>query len=149
LCLGGGVALNGMANYKILKNGPFENLHIPPSPGDGGSAIGCALYAYHSFFDVKRKPTTLISQNISNLSYLGPSYSNSTIKSFLDSQKINYETLEKENLLKQTANFIANQKVVGWFQGSMEWGPRALGNRSILADPRNEKMKDIVNEKTF
>jgi len=147
LCLGGGVALNGMANYKILKNGPFENLHIPPSPGDGGSAIGCALYAYHSFFDVKRKSTTLISKNISNLSYLGPSYSDSTIKSFLDSQKINYETLEKENLLKQTANFVANQKVVGWFQGSMEWGPRALGNRSILADPRNEKMKDIVNEK--
>jgi len=146
LCLGGGVALNGVANYRILKEGPFENLHIPPSPGDAGSAVGCAQYLYHCHAKNKRvveESTERITDNI----YVGPEYSNDEIKSFLDKNKISYDFLEREQLLKNSAKLIAEGKIVGWYQGKMEWGPRALGNRSILADPRDEKMKDVLNEK--
>jgi carbamoyltransferase len=146
LCLGGGVALNGVVNYRILKEGPFENLHIPPSPGDGGSAIGCAQYLYYCHEKNERK----VEQNaerIQNNVYVGPSYSNDEIKSFLEMNKIQYKHLEKDSLLKTAAQLIAEGNVVGWYQGKMEWGPRALGNRSILADPRNAEMKDILNEK--
>ena len=146
LCFGGGVALNGVANHRILKDGPFENLHIPPSPGDGGSAIGCAQYLYYSHKKNKRK----IEQNVESIKnnvFVGPSYSNDKIKSFLDINKIHYKFLEKNPLLETTAKLISEGNVVGWYQGKMEWGPRALGNRSILADPRNAKMKDILNEK--
>ena len=146
LCLGGGVALNGVANYRILKEGPFENLHIPPSPGDAGSAVGCAQYLYHCHAKNKRiiqQPSEGITNNI----YTGPEYTNDEIKSFLDKNKISYEFLEREKLLKNTAKLISEGSIVGWYQGKMEWGPRALGNRSILADPRDEKMKDVLNEK--
>ena len=146
LCLGGGVALNGVANYRILKEGPFENLHIPPSPGDAGSAVGSAQYLYYCHAKNKRiiqKSTEQIKNNI----YVGPEYSNDEIKKFLDKNKISYEFLEREKLLKNTAKLISDGKIVGWYQGKMEWGPRALGNRSILADPRDEKMKDVLNEK--
>ena len=146
LCLGGGVALNGAANYRILKEGPFEQIHIPPSPGDAGSAIGCAGYAYYCFLKSSR---TLENNSsvMSNNTYLGPQYSNDEIHSFLESKKIPYEKYERQNLLKTAVNLISEQYVIGWYQGRMEWGPRALGNRSILADPRNAKMKDILNEK--
>jgi len=146
LCLGGGVALNGVANYRILKEGPFENLHIPPSPGDAGSAVGCAQYLYYCYAKNKR----IIQQSaerIANNIYVGPEYSNDEIKKFLDKNKISYEFLEREQLLKNTTKLIADGKIVGWYQGKMEWGPRALGNRSILADPRDAKMKDVLNEK--
>jgi carbamoyltransferase len=146
LCLSGGVALNGVANYKILNDGPFENLHVPPSPGDGGSAIGCAQYLYYCHKKNKRKiekNTELIQNNI----FTGPSYPNDEIKSFLDINKINYKFLETNDLLVSTAKLLSEDNVVGWYQGKMEWGPRALGNRSILADPRNAEMKDILNEK--
>jgi len=143
LCLGGGVALNGVANYRILKEGPFENIHIPPSPGDGGSAIGCAQYLYYCHKKIKRK----IEHDIKNNIFVGPSYSNDEIKSFLDINKIHYKFLETNSLLETTAKIISESNVVGWYQGKMEWGPRALGNRSIIADPRNVKMKDILNEK--
>jgi len=143
LCLGGGVALNGVANYRILKEGPFENIHIPPSPGDGGSAIGCAQYLYYCHKKIKRK----IEHDIKNNIFVGPSYSNDQIKSFLDINKIHYKFLETNSLLETTAKIISESNVVGWYQGKMEWGPRALGNRSILADPRNASMKDILNEK--
>ena len=146
LCLGGGVALNGVANYKILKEGPFENLHIPPSPGDAGSAIGCAQYLYYHHEKNKRKIES-DATSIKNNTYVGPSYSNDEIKSFLDMNKIHYNYLETNLLLETTAKLISEGNVVGWYQGKMEWGPRALGNRSILADPRNAKMKDILNEK--
>ena len=146
LCLGGGVALNGVANYKILKEGPFENLHIPPSPGDAGSAIGCAQYLYYHHEKNKRKIES-DAASIKNNTYVGPSYSNDEIKSFLDMNKIHYNYLETNLLLETTAKLISEGNVVGWYQGKMEWGPRALGNRSILADPRNAKMKDILNEK--
>ena len=143
LCLGGGVALNGVANYRILKEGPFENIHIPPSPGDGGSAIGCAQYLCYCHKKITRK----IEHDIKNNIFVGPSYSNDQIKSFLDANKIHYKFLETNSLLETTAKIISESNVVGWYQGKMEWGPRALGNRSILADPRNSKMKDILNEK--
>jgi len=146
LCFGGGVALNGVANYRILKEGPFENLHIPPSPGDGGSAIGCAQYLYYCHNKNKRK----IEHNVERIQdnvFVGPSYSNDEIKSFLDTNKIDYKFLETDSLLETTAQLIAEGNVVGWYQGKMEWGPRALGNRSILADARNAKMQDILNEK--
>jgi len=147
LCLGGGVALNGVANYRLLKEGPFEKIHIPPSPGDGGSAIGCAAYAYYSILNNERIIETDNAKMISNTVYLGPQYSNDEIKSFLELKKIPYHKYEREELLRLTAKLISEQNVVGWYQGRVEWGPRALGNRSILADPRNAKMKDILNEK--
>jgi len=147
LCLGGGVALNGVANYRILKEGPFEQVHIPPSPGDAGSAIGCAAYAYYSFFNHDRIIETDNAAMILNNVFVGPQYSNDEIKLFLESKKISYEKYDQQDLLKKTAKLISEQNVVGWFQGRMEWGPRALGNRSILADPRRPEMKDILNEK--
>ena len=147
LCMSGGVALNGVANYQILKNGPFDNVHIPPSPGDGGSAVGCAQYLYFVHNNKKRiienNHSKLIQENV----YVGPSYSDEDIIKFLDSNNIKYEKFEKQSLLKKTAQLISTGNIVGWYQGKMEWGPRALGNRSILADPRNASMKDILNEK--
>jgi len=146
LCFGGGVALNGVANYRILKEGPFDNLHIPPSPGDGGSAIGCAQYLYYCHDKNKRMMVDGV-EGIKNNIFVGPSYSNDEIKSFLDTNKIDYKFLETNSLLQTVAKLIVEGNVVGWYQGKMEWGPRALGNRSIIADPRNAKMKDILNEK--
>ena len=146
LCFGGGVALNGVANYRILKDGPFENIHIPPSPGDGGSAVGCAQYLYYCHDKNKRMIEDNV-ERIKNNIFVGPSHSNDEIKSFLDINKIDYKLLETNSLLQTTAKLIVEGNVVGWYQGKMEWGPRALGNRSIIADPRNAKMKDILNEK--
>ena len=147
LCLGGGVALNGVANYRMLKDGPFENIHIPPSPGDAGSAVGCAQYLYYIHNKkpriIEEDPAKVIHENI----YVGPHFTDEEIKHFLDSNKIKYEQFNRELLLQQTATLITEGKIVGWYQGKMEWGPRALGNRSILADPRDGKMKDILNEK--
>ena len=147
LCLGGGVALNGVANYRLLKESPFEKIHIPPSPGDAGSAVGCAQYLYYIFHKnpriVENETAKMVRENI----YSGPQYQNSEIVEFLNSENISYESLDRESLLKKTAKLISEDKIVGWYQGKMEWGPRALGNRSILANPQNPKMKDILNEK--
>ena len=146
LCISGGVALNGVANYKILSEGPFDNVHIPPSPGDAGSAVGAAQYLYYVYHKNSKNTsdnTQLIQENV----YVGPSYNNEEIKSFLDSKNISYESFEGITLLQKTAQLIADGNVVGWYQGKMEWGPRALGNRSILADPRCADMKDILNAK--
>jgi carbamoyltransferase len=148
LCYGGGVALNGVANYKLLQEGPFENIFIPPSPGDAGSAVGCAQYAYYIYHNnpiknSKQESSQKIRENV----YVGPEYTDNEIKEFLDSKNIPHETFDRELLLQKTAKLISEGNIVGWYQGKMEWGPRALGNRSILADPRNEKMKEILNEK--
>ena len=147
LCLGGGVALNGVANYRILKESSFDNVHIPPSPGDGGSAVGCAQYLYHIHHNnqriVEKDMGKIIRENV----YVGTSYHDEKITEFLDSKKISYEKLERIELLKKVAQLIADGNIVGWYQGKMEWGPRALGCRSILADPRKAEMKDILNEK--
>ena len=100
LCLGGGVALNGVANYRILREGPFENLHIPPSPGDAGSAVGCGQYLYYCHAKNKRTiPQS--SERIVNNIYVGPEYSNNEIKSFLEKNKITYEFLETQSLLER------------------------------------------------
>ena len=147
ICIGGGVALNGVANYKILKEGPFENVHIPPSPGDAGSAVGAAQYLYYIYHknskSISKDNTQLIHENV----YVGPSFSDDEIRKFLDSKNITYESFDRGHLLVKTAQLIAEGNIVGWYQGKMEWGPRALGNRSILADPRKEDMKDILNAK--
>ena len=147
LCLGGGVALNGVANYRIMKEGPFEKIHIPPSPGDAGSAVGCAQYLYYIHNKQKRIIPDNYSEIIKENVYVGPSYSNKEIQEFLDSKNISYETLSDEFLTRRIAKLIADGKIVGWYQGKMEWGPRALGSRSILADPRKAEMKDILNKK--
>jgi carbamoyltransferase len=147
LCLGGGVALNGVANYKILKESSFENIHIPPSPGDAGSAVGAAQYLYYSHHKQNRKIENDVTKRIIENVYVGPSFSSDEIKKFLDEKNIKYEILNEDELVKNCARLIVEGNVVGWYQGKMEWGPRALGNRSILADPRQKEMKDILNEK--
>ena len=147
LCFGGGVALNGVANYNLLKNGPFENIHIPPSPGDGGSAVGCAQYLYYIHKKNKRTIETDQAKRVRENVYVGPQFDDEEIKHFLDSNKITYQKFDRQSLLQNTAKLISDGKIVGWYQGKMEWGPRSLGNRSILADPREAKMKDILNEK--
>ena len=147
LCLGGGVALNGVANYRILKEGPFDNIHIPPSPGDGGSAVGCAQYLYHIYHNNKRIIEQDSAKRIYENIYAGPSFSDEEITRFLDSKNISYEKFDRESLLKKVSHLIADGNIVGWYQGRMEWGPRALGNRSISADPRHGDMKNILNEK--
>ena len=144
LTLSGGCSMNSVANGKILSNTPFENLYICPNPGDAGGAIGAA--AYHIYLNNNK-------ENIKTQSYayLGSQYSNEDIKVILDSYKMTdaYEVkkLNEEELLSRTADLISKSLVVGWFQGKMEWGARALGNRSILGDPRNKNMKDILNLK--
>ena len=147
LCLGGGVALNGVANYRILKEGPFDNVHVPPSPGDAGSAVGCAQYLYYIYHKnlriIEKNQGKVISENI----YVGTTYSDEEIREFLDSKNIQYQQLQHDELLQTTAKLISDGNIVGWYQGKMEWGPRALGSRSILADPRKAEMKDILNEK--
>ena len=147
LCLGGGVALNGVANFRIFTEGQFDNVHIPPSPGDGGSAVGCAQYLYYIYHNNTRIIEHNHAKRILEHCYVGPAYSAKSIKIFLDSKNIKYEALDTDSLLPRTAKLISEGNVVGWFQGKLEWGPRALGNRSILADPRNSEMKDIVNIK--
>ncbi len=126
LCIGGGVALNGVANYKILKESLFENIHIPPSPGDAGSAVGAAQYLYY-IYHKNPKNTSNSAQLIYENVYVGPSFTESDIKKFLDSQNISYESFDRKSLLKKTAQLIAEGNIVGWYQGKMEWGPRALG----------------------
>ena len=146
LCLGGGVALNGVANNRILNEGPFENLHIPPSPGDAGSAVGAAQYLYYCH-EKRERIIDSESERVKNNIYVGPEYSNDTIKLFLDENKIPNKFLNDDELIQKTAKLISDGNIVGWYQGKMEWGPRALGNRSILADPRDANMKNILNEK--
>jgi carbamoyltransferase len=141
LCFAGGVALNSVANGRILRETPFEELFIQPSAGDGGGALGAALHAYHSLLG---NPRTFILEH----AFWGQEYMESEIKEFLDSNNISYQHFsDDEKLLDGLVDDLVNGKVVGWFQGRFEWGPRALGNRSILADPRSEEMKDLVNIK--
>ena len=147
LCLGGGVALNGVSNYRVLKEGPFSEIFIPPSPGDAGSAAGAAQFAYFNYLKNKRRTDVVLSEQIKNNIYLGPQFSNDEIENFLEKQNVKSIKMEKDQLLDKVTDLITKKNVVGWFQGKMEWGPRALGNRSILSDPRLSEMKDILNEK--
>jgi carbamoyltransferase len=141
LCIAGGVALNSVANSRILRETDFEEIYIHPAAGDSGAAVGAALWAYNSLLG---KPRTFCMKH----AYWGQSYSDAEIRAFLTESNIQHRYVENDDqLLEQTVERLASAKVVGWYQGRFEWGPRALGNRSILADPRNPEMKDIVNSK--
>ncbi len=143
LCLAGGVALNCVANGKILKNKIFENIWIQPAAGDAGGSLGAALaYWYHEL----KKPRRIFKDQMKG-SYLGPSFKKENIETKLKNLKANYKILSKEEIISITAKELAGSKTVGWFQGRMEFGPRALGGRSILADPRSEKMQKELNLK--
>ncbi|MBT9150991.1 MAG: Decarbamoylnovobiocin carbamoyltransferase [candidate division WS2 bacterium] len=147
LCLSGGCAMNSVANGKIFDNTPFKNIYIQSAAGDAGGAIGAAYYVYHQVFGNKRN-------FVMDTSYWGPQFGEKEVEEFL---KLRREELDKagciienikneDELCKKTAKEIADGKIVGWFQGRTEWGPRALGNRSIV-DPRRHNMKDILNSR--
>jgi carbamoyltransferase len=138
LAMAGGCALNSVANGKLFTRTPFRRTWIQPAAGDEGLAIGAALHTYHS---VLNQPRRFVMKN----SYLGPEFSEDRIESDLKKAKLPYRKLEREPLLEAVAQQIAAGNVVGWFQGRMEWGPRALGNRSILAHPGLPGMKDVLN----
>ena len=140
LCLAGGTFLNCVANSKILEETSFKNIFIQPAAGDSGGAVGAALYVYHSLLKKRR-------EYVMDNAYIGPEFSESQIKKFLLNNNIEFRKLTDSELTKYTAKKIAQDKIIGWFQGRMEWGPRALGNRSILANPCNKNMKDILNKK--
>ncbi len=144
LCLAGGVALNCVANGKIFEKKIFKNIWIQPAAGDAGGSLGAALAFWHMLLKNRR----IISKKDSmSGSYLGSSFSDQDIRNTLESEKAIYSFLPKKELLKKTANEISNGKAVGWFQGRMEFGPRSLGGRSIIADPRNSKMQKNLNLK--
>ena len=145
LCLAGGVALNCVANGRILREGPFKGLWIQPSAGDAGGAVGAALTAWHKLEDKPRSAEG--SKDTMQGSFLGPSYTNEEIEQFLRSKEAPYERLSDEVLFDRVAEELAEGKVVGWFQGRMEFGPRALGARSILGDARDPKMQSVMNLK--
>src|SRR5437667_429156 len=141
LCMAGGVALNSVANGRILRETPFKELYVQPAAGDGGGAIGAALYTYHA---VLGNPRNYVMEH----AYLGEDHSEADIKGFLDSNGIRHEYVEDDDrLIERVVDALLQGRVIGWSQGRFEWGPRALGNRSILADPRRADMKDIVNTK--
>ena len=144
LCLGGGVALNCVANGRLLREGPFDELWIQPAAGDAGSAVGAALCAWHDYLGRERTP---VLPDAMQGSYLGPSFAAPDIRAQLDGARAIYEEHDEAPLFAGTAAAIAAGEVVGWFQGRMEFGPRALGNRSILGDPRNPEMQRTMNLK--
>lgn len=144
LCLAGGVALNCVANGKLIKENIFKNIWIQPASGDAGGSIGAALAAYYLFLD---KPRSINKYDSMKGSYLGPSYSEKEISSELNLLNAKYHILKDKELFKKVAFFISKGKAVGWFNGAMEFGPRALGGRSILADPRSKIMQKNLNLK--
>ena len=133
LCLAGGVALNSVMNGKILKQTSFKKLFIPPDPGDGGGAMGAALAMSHT--RVQCSP------------YLGPSFPEEQMEDALVRHQLSYTRLAREELIDRVSDLLSKEKIIGWFQGRMEWGPRALGNRRILASAARPEMKDIINSK--
>lgn len=142
LVMAGGVALNTKANYRLLNETPFEEIYIQPAAGDDGGALGAALWAWHL---VLGKPRKWVMPH----AYWGQGYTDAECREFLDSKGIRYQSFDGNDseMLDIVAEALTQEKVIGFFQGRFEWGPRALGNRSILADPRSEKMKEVVNTK--
>lgn len=138
LCLAGGVALNSVFNGKIRPQTPFKEVFIQPAAGDAGTALGAAYYIYHQILG---KPRAFVMRD----AYTGPRFVNGRITQALQQYDLKYQELEQDALCAETAKLVAQGDVVGWFQGAMEWGPRALGNRTILADPRRADMKDTLN----
>lgn len=145
LCIAGGVGLNCVANSRVLKEAGFKNVWVQPAAGDAGAAVGAALYAYYSYYQKERiadeKKDTMRS------SLLGPDYNDEEIREVLDARSAKYIKMNETEVIGLAARELSGQKVVGWFQGRMEFGPRALGNRSILGDPRSEKMQSEMNLK--
>jgi len=144
LCMAGGVALNCVANGKILKEGLFKNIWIQPASGDAGGALGAAQAFYYQELDNKRK---ILKTDSMNGSYLGPQYTDDQVENDLKSCGANYKKLTSDQVIKDTVKALSEEKAVGWFQGRMEFGPRSLGNRSIIADSRSEKMQKNLNLK--
>jgi carbamoyltransferase len=145
LCLAGGVALNCVANGRVLREGPFKKIWIQPAAGDAGGSLGAALAAWHQHDGQPRRANG--SHDSMSGSYLGPSFSNEEVAKFLKRESISYAQLDDDVLFKRVARDLASGKVVGWFAGRMEFGPRALGARSIIGDARNAKMQSIMNLK--
>jgi carbamoyltransferase len=145
LVLAGGVALNCVTNGRLLREGPFENIWIQPAPGDAGGALGAALFVWHQLLE---KPRLLTGTDFQKGSFLGPRFPSSDIRRYLQRRELPYHRIEDESeLLRHTARLLADENVVGWFQGRMEFGPRALGARSILGDPRSATMQAKMNLK--
>jgi len=145
LCLAGGVALNCVGNGRILRESPFENIWIQPAAGDAGGALGVALFAWHQLLDEPRSPEPDDSQAGS---LLGPAFATDEVQAYLDQQGARYQHFEdRDRLAEHVAGLLADQKVVGWMQGRMEFGPRALGSRSILGDARSREMQSVMNRK--
>jgi len=152
LCLAGGVALNCVANGKILRESPFKDIWIQPAAGDAGGAVGAAFTVWHQYCDMQRDNLPGSSINLGfddNMqgAYLGPQFSEAEIQEYLDSVGAEYQRLGDDELIPKVAHLLADGNIIGWFQGRMEFGPRALGNRSILGDPRNSSMQSIMNLK--
>ena len=144
LCLAGGVALNCVANGKILNEKIFDNIWIQPAAGDAGGSLGAALALWHIENNKKREVN---SNDTMKGSYLGTEFSQQDIERILKSLGANFETLKYEDIINKASEYLSNEKIIGWFQGRMEFGPRALGNRSILADPRSNTMQKNLNLK--
>ena len=145
LCLAGGVALNCVANGKLLRSGIFDDIFIQPAAGDAGGALGCAYIAWYQHLDNIRNADG--KTDFMNGAYLGPEFSNEEIKSFLDGKDYNYKRITDNELPEKIADLINEQNVIGWFQGRMEFGPRALGGRTIIGDSRSSKTQKIINLK--
>src|SRR5437764_3349894 len=149
LCLAGGVALNCVGNGRILREGPFEQVWIQPAAGDAGGALGACLSTWYQYLGNTRDVEQVCGGHADGMrgSYLGPDFSNEEIRAFLDTTGATYRRLEHNELAEYVAGLLAQEKVVGWFQGRMEFGPRALGARSILGDPRSPRMQAQMNLK--
>jgi len=145
LCLAGGVALNCVANGRLQREGPFEKIWIQPAAGDAGGALGCALAAWHEYADQPRQST--IKGDRMRGGYLGPHYNNQVVRKSLETLGAHFEELDDDRLFSRLAGVLDSEKVVGWFQGPMEFGPRALGARSIIGDARSAAMQSVMNLK--
>jgi carbamoyltransferase len=144
LCLAGGVALNCVANGRLLREGPFDDIWIQPAAGDAGGALGAAAIAWYEYAEAKRQ---LSESDSMRGSYLGPSFDSTQIRNQVDALSANYREIEDRELFEKLAGILEDGNVVGWFQGRMEFGPRALGGRSIIGDPRSAKMQSVMNLK--
>ena len=144
LVLAGGVALNCVANARLLKNGPFKRIWIQPAAGDAGGALGAALFVWHQLLEKKR---SVIPEDSQQGSFLGPRFTNDVIEELLKNQQVHYRRFQEDKLFVHVAEQLAEGRIVGWFQGRMEFGPRALGARSILGDPRSTTMQSQMNLK--
>jgi carbamoyltransferase len=145
LVLAGGVALNCVGNGRLLREGPFRDVWIQPAAGDAGGALGGALFVWHQYLNNPRSVSGL--RDAQRGSYLGPEYRDEEIVACLNEKKAVYRRLSRETLLETVADLLAQEQVVGWFQGRMEFGPRALGARSILGDARSARMQSLMNLK--